>query len=111
MARPFKTTVEYFPHYVNEGKVKKLIENKYGIEGYACYYKLQEQLADSKSHYIDLRDDLSYEYFIGEINMDGEIINNVIDYLVKLKYFDGELWEEIYKYSPTDAHPMIYQLA
>ena len=25
--------------------------------------------------------------------------------------FDGELWEEIYKYSPTDALPMIYQLA
>ena len=82
MARPFKTTVEYFPHYVNEGKVKKLIENKYGIEGYACYYKLQEQLADSNSHYIDLRDELSYEYFIGEINMDGEIVNNVIEYLI-----------------------------
>ena len=79
MARPIKRTLDYFPHFVYEGKVKTLLENKLGIPGYACYYKIQERLADSDNQYIDLRDELNYEFFIGEINIDENIIDETIE--------------------------------
>ena len=92
MARPKKRTVDYFPHFVNDGKVKTLVENKFGNIGYTCYYKIQERLADTDNHYIDLRDDLNYEYFIGEIKIDEEEITPIIEYLCKLKYLCKNLW-------------------
>lgn len=94
MARPIKRTLDYFPHFVYEGKIKSLLEKKLGISGYACYYKIQERLADTDNQYIDLRDELTYEFFIGEINIDEDVIVSTIEYLVKLKYFDEELWSK-----------------
>ena len=83
-----------YNHIVNDGKVKKLVQNKFGNIGYAGYYKIQERLADTDNHYIDLRDDLDYEYFIGEIKINEEEITPIIEYLCKLKYLDKKLWSK-----------------
>ena len=100
MARPKKRNLDYFPHLVHED-IKSIIEKKLGIQGYTCYYKLQEQLADSDNHYLDLRDELKYEYFLGEINIEEDVLSSAIEYLIKLKYFDSELWEKQILWSDT----------
>ena len=44
MARPAKLTVDYFPHIINQGKTIFIIENNYGNDGYAFWFKLLELL-------------------------------------------------------------------
>ena len=42
MARPERRNVDYFPHYLSEGKKMYLIEHKYGNDGYAVWFKVLE---------------------------------------------------------------------
>ena len=47
MSRPRKAVVDYFPHYVNHGKTLFILEQKYGNDGYAFWFKLLEMLGGS----------------------------------------------------------------
>jgi len=44
MARPNKQGVDYFPHFVNHGKTMFILEEKFGNNGYAFWFKLLELL-------------------------------------------------------------------
>ena len=57
--RKNKYTVDYFPHYCRgqESKTMFILENKFGLIGYAVWYKTLELLGKTENHYIDLRDD------------------------------------------------------
>lgn len=44
MARPKKQTVDYFPHFVKGGRTIFILENKFGNDGYAFWFKLLEIL-------------------------------------------------------------------
>ena len=35
LARPTKQTVDYFPHFVDDGKTKFILQNLYGNDGYS----------------------------------------------------------------------------
>ena len=53
MARPKKQKVEYFPHFVMSGRTIFILENTYGNDGYAFWFKLLELLGDTEGHYYE----------------------------------------------------------
>ena len=44
MARPAKTSVDYFPHMAHSGKTIAILEARWGNDGYAFWFKLLELL-------------------------------------------------------------------
>ena len=64
MPRPTKQTVDYFPHYVTDSKTKFLLENRWGNDGYAVWFKILEILCKTDGHACHLNDPLDWDYFI-----------------------------------------------
>jgi len=93
MARPKKKTVDYFPHSCTHGKTLFIIEQKYGNDGYAFWFKLLELLGDTDGHYIDLNDETVQEFLQAKTSLSKEMCNEILDLLAKLKAIDAELWE------------------
>lgn len=93
MARPKKGTVDYFPHYVHHGKTLYILENLYGNNGYAFFYKLLEVLADSEGHYYDSRDVTAWEFLQAKTGMDEVSTRSILDKLSSMAIIDPELWE------------------
>ena len=62
MARPKTNTVEYFPMYSHSSRTCTMLEAKYGIVGYAFYYKLFQLLATEDGHFYDARDPMSLDF-------------------------------------------------
>jgi len=93
MARPKKKTVDYFPHSCTHGKTMFIIEQKYGNDGYAFWFKLLELLGDSPGHYIDLNDEAAQEFLQAKTRLGWDICKEILDLLAKLDAIDAELWE------------------
>ena len=93
MARPKKKTVDYFPHSCTHGKTLFIIEQKYGNDGYAFWFKLLELLGDTVGHYIDLNDETVQEFLQAKTSLSKEMCYEILDLLAKLKAIDAELWE------------------
>jgi hypothetical protein len=53
MGRKAKLTVEYYPHYIGDGKKMFIIQKKYKNDGYATWHKLIELLCKTENHYLD----------------------------------------------------------
>lgn len=89
MGRNAKATVDYFPHYVHHGKTLFILEQRWGVNGYAGFYKLLEILADEPGHYYDARKTDRFEFLIAKIGISGpEILQKLSD----LEIIDSELW-------------------
>ncbi len=58
MARPERKTVDYFPHYISDGKKMFYIQQKYRNDGYATWFKVLESLALTDNHYLDLNTEM-----------------------------------------------------
>lgn len=94
MARPKKCTVDYFPHFVTgNSRTIFILEQKYGNDGYALWFKLLELLASSDGHYIDLNDHTDLEFFAAKVKIDVDMALEIIDQLAVLKAIDRELWQ------------------
>ena len=94
MARPKKCTVDYFPHFITAtSRTVFVLEEKYGNDGYALWFKLLELLAATDGHYIDLNDTTDLEFFAAKVKIDVEKAIEIIDQLAKLKAIDRELWK------------------
>jgi hypothetical protein len=92
MARPKKNTVDYFPHYISEGKKIFIIEGQYGNDGYAVWFKLLERLAKSENHYINLNDENELLYLSTKCHLTTERLISILDLLAKLDIINKDLW-------------------
>jgi len=99
--RPNKSTVDYFPHYAKHGKTIFILENKYGNDGYAFWFKLLELLSDSNNHVIDCRNPDQWEYLLAYTKVDDITANNIIQTLINLGKIDVEMWANKILYSDT----------
>jgi hypothetical protein len=93
MARPKKQTIDYFPHSCTHGKTMFIIEQKYGNDGYAFWFKLLELLGDTAGHYIDLNDEATQEFLQAKTRISWDLCHEILDLLAKLEAIDAELWE------------------
>ncbi|MEN6489791.1 MAG: Lin1244/Lin1753 domain-containing protein, partial [Smithella sp.] len=93
MARPKKQTVDYFPHDCDHKKTMFILEQKYGNDGYAFWFKLLEMLGKSEGHFIDLSDQTEWEFLTSKTRVSDVVCGEILDLLSKLGAIDCELWE------------------
>jgi hypothetical protein len=93
MSRPRKQEVDYFPHYCDHGKVLFILENRFGNDGYAVFYKIEELLAKTNGHCYDCSTPESWEYLLSRMNTPEDQVVAIIDKLVSMGTIDRELWD------------------
>ena len=94
MARPRKQTVDYFPHFCTHGKTIYILEQKYGNDGYAFWFKLLEMLGGSEGHYLDLKNQANLEFLAAKTHMEADKCKEILNLLSTLEAIDKELWEK-----------------
>lgn len=91
--RKDKNTVDYFPHYCTSGKTMYILENKYGNDGYATWFKILEMLGSSENHYIDCRNISDWEFLQAKARVTSEVLSDILNTLVNLDAINKELWD------------------
>jgi hypothetical protein len=94
MARPKKQTVEYFPHYVNSGKTMFILENNFGNDGYAFWFKVLELLGITDGHVYDCRNTADWEFLLAKTHVSEVLANSILKKLADLDAIDSELWDK-----------------
>lgn len=94
MARPKKKGVDYFPHDCITGKTIFILEQKFGNDGYAFWFKLLEFLGTKEGHYLDCNDLEDMEFLQAKTKLSKEFIHRILDLLSNLKAIDPELWQK-----------------
>ncbi len=92
MGRPRKQTVDYFPHSCTHKKTMYILEQRYGNDGYAFWFKLLEMIGDSEGHYIDLNNEANWEFLQAKTRLTADFTQEILDLLAKLEAIDPELW-------------------
>jgi hypothetical protein len=96
MARPKKQVVDYFPHDTDAGDKKTLviIQNKFGNDGYAFWFKLLQLLGKSPGHYYSFRDPSDWEFLLAKTHISvPETATEILETLATLGAIDKELYE------------------
>lgn len=91
MARPKKQTVDYFPHIANSGKTIFILENQFGNDGYAFWFKTLELLATTDGHVIDTRNPSEWEFLVAKTRVSDDKAREILNLLGKLEAIDNEL--------------------
>lgn len=94
MARPKKQSVEYFPHYTKGGRTIFILENKFGNDGYAFWFKLLEVLAENDGHYYDCSNASNWAFLLAKTRCSDERANDIIQTLIDLGKVDAALWRK-----------------
>lgn len=95
MGRPRKQTVDFFPHFVStDSRTKFILEESWGNNGYAFWFKLLELLGRSEGHYYDCSTTANKKYLTALMKIDESTINEILETLADLGNIDKELWEE-----------------
>ena len=95
MGRPRKQTVDYFPHFTSsDSKTKFILEQNWGNDGYAFWFKLLELLGRSDGHYYDCSKAADSKYLAALTRIDENTVKEILDTLADLGNIDPELWTE-----------------
>ncbi len=92
MARPKKKGVDYFPHDCVAGKTIFILEQKFGNDGYAFWFKLLEFLGTKDGHFLDCANIPDMEFLQAKTHLAREKMYEIFDLLAGLEAIDVELW-------------------
>lgn len=93
MGRHEKNTVDFFPHFISNGKKMYFIEKKYGNDGYATWFKILEKLAETDNHFLNLNEDEEVIYLSAKCNISETLLLSIINDLSRIGAFHKKLWE------------------
>jgi uncharacterized phage protein (TIGR02220 family) len=71
-----------------------ILEQKYGNDGYAFWFKLLEMLGSTGGHCLHFVNDMDWEFLIAKTRLDKEKCTEILDLLATLGAIDKELWNE-----------------
>lgn len=94
MARPKRQTVDYFPHFVKGGRTIFILEDRFGNDGYAFWFKVLEILGEAEGHFYDCSNGSNWAFLLAKTHLTEEEANNIISVLIDLGKIDAELWAE-----------------
>lgn len=94
MARSKKQTVDYFPHYCNHKSTMFILEQKYGNDGYAFWFKLLEILASNNGHYYDCKNTAKWEFLQAKTRLSADICEEILNLIASLDAIDKDLWSQ-----------------
>ena len=94
MGRPQKQTVDYFPHdsRASDGTTLTIIDNRFGNDGYAFWFKLLERLATSPGHFLDCRNSARWQFLLAKTHNSEDIACSLLSLLAELDAIDAKLW-------------------
>ncbi|WP_136797066.1 Lin1244/Lin1753 domain-containing protein [Desulfosediminicola ganghwensis] len=93
VARPRKETVEYFPHDVHHGKTLYSLQNSFGNDGYAAWFKLLELLGRTHGHSYSIQEPADLYYLAALWKVSGEKTMQILDFLSELQAIDPQLYD------------------
>jgi hypothetical protein len=70
-----------------------IIEQKYGNDGYAFWFKLLEMMGKEDGHFIDFRDESKWAFFQAKTKLSEETCQEIFDLLAKLGAIDPSFWK------------------
>ena len=94
MARPSKQTIDYFPHFVDHKKTMFIIENLWGNDGYAFWFKLLELLGSTAGHAYDCNKPGNWAFLLAKTRLSEVSATEILNKLAELDAIDQELWEQ-----------------
>jgi hypothetical protein len=94
MARPKKNTVDYFPHQAVHGKTLFIIQNLYGNDGYAFWFKLLEILCRSENLVLEVNMPAEMLFLSAKTHTEPQLCEKILKTLADLGGIDAELWEK-----------------
>lgn len=94
MARPIKDTVEYFPHFVNSKKTIYILEQAYGNDGYAFWFKVLEMLCSNEGHIYDCNNEADWLFLQAKTQVSEDTACKILDTLCNCGAIDKELWSQ-----------------
>lgn len=94
MGRPRKQTADYFPHFVADGRTKFVLEDGWGNDGYAFWFKLLELLCKSDGHYYNCAENGNKRYLTALTKVDDAKADAILEALAEMGKIDRELWEQ-----------------
>jgi len=90
--RPYKNSVDYFPHFATGGKTIFILQNRYGNDGYAVWFKLLELLSRTENHYFCVRNASDCEFLGAIMGINTELLERILRTLAECEAIDLELW-------------------
>ena len=94
MARPTKTSVDYFPHMTHSGKTIAILEARWGNDGYAFWFKLLELLGDSSDFSFNCSRSADWEYLLSKTRVTEPVARAILDKLAEVEAIDGACWQQ-----------------
>ncbi len=94
MARTARNNIDYFPHEAIHGKKMFIIENTYGNDGYAVWFKMLEQLGKNDYHFIDIKDDMQKLYLASVFKVSEELMMQILTDLSKIGALNSNLFND-----------------
>ncbi len=95
MGRSPKKGVDYFSHDTGAsgGPTLFTVENRFGNDGYAFWFKLLEFLGTQESLSISTDDRANWLYFVAKARVTEETAIQILDVLADIEAIDKELWK------------------
>ena len=92
MGRMVKQKADYFPHFVKDSKTKRILQARWGNDGYAFWFKLLELLCDSDGHYVDFNQSDVWDDFLVVSAVPENTAKDIMKKLSTIGKIDAELW-------------------
>jgi hypothetical protein len=92
VGRQKRQKVDYFPHHCKHGKLLFILENEFGNDGYAFFYKLYEILGDEDGHVFRAGNPEAWGYLLAIARVTTETAEKILEKLCSLGVIDGDLW-------------------
>src|SRR5512139_815724 len=93
MARPTKQTIEAFPHSVALEDPLYIIEERFGNDGYAFWFKLREVLGAAAGLVYDCRPTVQWLKLCARARVGEDKALEILEVLATLDVIDRELWD------------------
>ena len=71
----------------------RIIENEFGLKGYAIFWKLMEKICGSSEGYCIKWDDRAGELFAADLRVGYSLVREIVERLISVGVFDGSLFE------------------
>lgn len=93
LTRPMKKGVDYFPHACTHGQTMFILEQRWGNDGYAFWFKLLEMLGTTEGHVLDIRNPATRAFLAAKTRLTEDKCYEILDLLSDLDAIDQELWK------------------
>lgn len=92
MPKQAKYTVDFFPHDCFHRMTLFIVEQKYGNDGFALWFKLLETLGASKGHFLDLNKENNVQFLSSKSHLTQQLCFEILECLADLDAIDKTLW-------------------